>query len=745
MDSKPKNTTAIIHCRTDLATARYLQQRLKQYRLPKVLRIANRKSRLGGFWLCDEDARIDDIDERLARFGQLIVCCSHAAAHSKWMSDRTAAFIEKRGDSNIVAVIFEGQPNDALPKALLDRVAVTADFRPRADGRDTGALKVAAALSNIGPGGLRDAQVTDDRRRARWRTVAAAALALTTAGIAFEAVSARREAKSVRAQAEAAIAAETQIIAETARLKRTYDLPQQAVATLARLTDEQFSKLLDAPGQTTRLLKRRMHLQLALADLHGTIGDVAAQARHADEAVALLRGGLPAQDVVSADYVLALAAQGQARFAEGDVHAAEKAYRDAIAVGRKAITGRPEKATVYLRLAAALQGLGRIYIGEDRAADAITLFEDAQLQLEEAGRRSVHVPKASARAVEGLNWLGSARSLAGQTQSAVDTFRSAVQRAQSSLRTQPLFGRLLDARGKAQMKLGQALADLGRHDEARAYVAASVKAARKLASDAPRATPFQKSLALRLALQANIDLERDVPEAAIDALDESNSIYDWLVASDADDVTARIDYAQSLALKASAHEKLDHTAAVLSTRQRAARLWAKLVDPTKERRWGRLEALAVAYERWGDAAAKAQNIDQMLSAYGRAEPLRRRMRAYRDDEPAKIAHAKALHALGLTRKFAQSLGTAAKALDEAAKLRLQIASPPSQFAAAESLQQLALIQVGTDAGAGKASLIKAREVLRSLVSSHPNRPAYGASLKKTEQMLALITAQGPKR
>ncbi len=739
MDSKPKLTASIIYCRTDDPVVRELYDRLAAYRLPPTLPGADGGSaKLGPFRLRHENTPGTEPECS----NRLIVCCSHAAARSKWVAQQTEAFLQRSDRKRVFAVIVDGEPHDALPDALLDEAAVTADLRPRADGRHVGFLKLVAALADVKPGTLADAHHQHERRTTQRRTsVAAGLLAVALVVAATSVSSARRATSRARTATATAIDAGTALIAQAAQAHRTYGLPTSAVALLADRANQDFARLFDRRPREPHLMTQQMHMQLSLSDLYGSIGQTDAQARHADGAVAVLRGGLRPAAVEPHDYVRALATQADARFAQGDVHGAERAFRDAIAAGRSAVSGRLRGVKVHLQLAYAQQSLARIYIGENRAAEAIPLFEAAQRQLDEAVRRTQDNPRVVVEAVRGLNWVGSAKSLSGQPETAVETFRTAVSRAEDARQTWPKDLPLLEVWGQAHMKLGQSLSDVNRHDEAQNHVARSIEAARTLTSARPRATPLQRALALRLVLQANVDLHRDAVDAATRALVEATTIYHRLAASNPDDIAARIDHAQALALEASAHERRGQASDVLAARKKAADLWANLVDPQQERRWERLEALAVAYEQWGDAAAQAQNLDQMLSAYGQAEPLRRRMRGYRDDEPGKTAHAKALHALGLTLKFARQPEKAVEALDESAQLRLQIGSPPARFAAAESLRQLALIQVGTDSGAGKASLVKARDVLRSLVSSHPGRPAYGASLEKTKQMLALIGIQ----
>ncbi|MEO1339013.1 MAG: hypothetical protein AAFV29_25445, partial [Myxococcota bacterium] len=151
-----------------------------------------------------------------------------------------------------------------------------------------------------------------------------------------------------------------------------------------------------------------------------------------------------------------------------------------------------------------------------------------------------------------------------------------------------------------------------------------------------------------------------------------------------------------------------------------------------------LEQLAIAHELQGDAAATARDLDKMLAAYKRAEPVRRRMAVLRNTPDMHKAHAQVLHALGLTKKFAKQLDGAAAALREAATLRLTLEGDDNHFRAAESLQQLALVQSATSAVASKRSMLEARKILRKLTKAHPRNRTYRGSLAKTDKVLKLF-------
>lgn len=205
----------ISYSHDDEDIARWLQGKLEAYRLPRGLRASSRGAngatgdRLGPVFRDREDfaaatSLSEAIREALANSGALIVLCSPTARASTWVNAEIALFRDLHPDRPILAAIVDGEPEEAMPPALIDggREPLAADLRKVGDGRRVGLLKLVAALWGL-PLGV----VIDRDSRRRWRTV----MAVTVAGLVAMAVMAtmtafaiqsRNEAQRQRAEAE---------------------------------------------------------------------------------------------------------------------------------------------------------------------------------------------------------------------------------------------------------------------------------------------------------------------------------------------------------------------------------------------------------------------------------------------------------------------------------------------------------------------------------------------------------------
>ena len=742
MATTPKYTAFISYSRKDEEAVKNLYHRLTQYRLPKPLREKHGVS-LGRFFLDKEElgaaGQLDEeLNEKLDEAGRLIVCCSPSAAASKWVNAETKAFIERHGRDRLLAVVLDGEPHDAFPPALMEDEPLAADFRLQGDGEENGFLKLVAGLLYVDLGELRDLQAKAERQRARIRNGLVVLFAFLTVAATFAAVVAVQANRRAERMAAEAIAIGSGVLGEADSLSRRFGVPTSALESLLEFADDRFARLFDEGVKSSALMREQLRLRVQFSRLRGRVGDTKQQAKDAERAVQILRRDLPPDEIRTIDYVEALCTYGEARYAVGDNEGAVEAYRDGIRAARQMLTDIPDGVLARNRLAAALQRLGHILMTENRPKEALPLFEEATDRLDEIVTQAPDDRLAPANAIIGRNWVASAQALSGEYGAAIETFRTSVADAKTYLEEVPDSLPTLGALGSAQMKLGQALSDQNYLDEGRASLVDSVESSRRMVAADPRDANRMHELATRIGLVANLDLRRRDPKAAVDGFGQAAELYDALIEEDPAQVVVRIDYAKMLAVEAFAWTKLGDPNASLARRTKAADQWSAIVDVETETRVDRLEGIASAFELMGDAAAQARQLESMLKAYERATPIRRRLRTL-DDTPDRRNHlAQVLHALGLTRKFAQKLPTATDALAEAADLRQGLDTPEGRFAAADSLQQLALVQANADGEASKASLIRARDLLRDLVKAFPDRAAYVESLQKTEKVLSLI-------
>ena len=111
---------------TDRNAARWIQERLESYRLPKSpLSSKVKRTRLGKIFRDDTDLRASpdlpkEIETRLANSEWLIVVCSTDTPESAWVDKELAHFIHVRGRDHVIAALVNGDRHQSLPKRLSD-------------------------------------------------------------------------------------------------------------------------------------------------------------------------------------------------------------------------------------------------------------------------------------------------------------------------------------------------------------------------------------------------------------------------------------------------------------------------------------------------------------------------------------------------------------------------------------------------------------------------------------------------
>ena len=209
----------ISYSHDDEAIARWLQGKLETYRLPRGLRpsgsadvgqpMGRDGDRLGAIFRDREDfaaatSLSDAIRQALADSQALIVLCSPAARASAWVNAEIELFRQVHPDRPVLAAIVDGEPDEAMPAALLadGREPLAADLRKVGDGRRVGLLKIVAALWSLPLGALID---RDSRRRLRTViavTVAGVIAMASMATMTAFAIQSRNDAQRQRAEAE---------------------------------------------------------------------------------------------------------------------------------------------------------------------------------------------------------------------------------------------------------------------------------------------------------------------------------------------------------------------------------------------------------------------------------------------------------------------------------------------------------------------------------------------------------------
>lgn len=125
------------HADLDSAVAGYLQKALEHYRIPGEIRKKCGKKNIRKVFRDEEELGVasdlfGEIEENLKQSEFLLVVCSPRILESKWCMREIETFIKYHGRQNILAVLIEGEPENAFPPALLEEgEPLAADLRGR--------------------------------------------------------------------------------------------------------------------------------------------------------------------------------------------------------------------------------------------------------------------------------------------------------------------------------------------------------------------------------------------------------------------------------------------------------------------------------------------------------------------------------------------------------------------------------------------------------------------------------------
>jgi hypothetical protein len=214
----------ISYSHQDEAWARWLQQTLERYRVPRRLvgsqgLFGQIPARLAPVFRDREDLSSaadlsSEIRGELEASENLVVVCSPSAAGSEWVNEEIRFFRSLGREERILALIVDGDPKSAdpaqrcFPSALTHKLdgspyePLAADARKYADGKLLSRLKLVAGILGIRLDELR--RRDSQRRRRNWiaSSVAAVLLLGLTATLAITAISSKRTAELQRSNTE---------------------------------------------------------------------------------------------------------------------------------------------------------------------------------------------------------------------------------------------------------------------------------------------------------------------------------------------------------------------------------------------------------------------------------------------------------------------------------------------------------------------------------------------------------------
>src|SRR5689334_6418616 len=114
------------HAEADRRWAKWLHKALETYRVPRSLvRQRGVPARLGKCFRDEEELPVssdlsNEIDKALVASRFLIVVCSPRTPASQWVNREVERFRELGRGDRILALLIEGEPGEAFPKALTE-------------------------------------------------------------------------------------------------------------------------------------------------------------------------------------------------------------------------------------------------------------------------------------------------------------------------------------------------------------------------------------------------------------------------------------------------------------------------------------------------------------------------------------------------------------------------------------------------------------------------------------------------
>lgn len=197
----------ISYAHTDEAAARRIHNALETYPIPKDMDEALRRKLTPIFRdvteLTAHHSLSEKIQEAVKSSRYLIVLCSPAAKISHWVNEEIKLFRRLHGESAILSVIVDGNPETAFPPALTKdgREPLAANMTTR-EGFRFGTTQLAASMLGVGLDRL--VQRDSKRRRKRMQLITAGALVFAglMGGMTWTAMDARDEAEVSRTEAE---------------------------------------------------------------------------------------------------------------------------------------------------------------------------------------------------------------------------------------------------------------------------------------------------------------------------------------------------------------------------------------------------------------------------------------------------------------------------------------------------------------------------------------------------------------
>jgi eukaryotic-like serine/threonine-protein kinase len=465
----------ISYSHSDENWARWLQRALEKYRLPKTLRQTHPHlpTRLYPIFRDrDELASGVDLSESIRKAmddsAALIVVCSPAARHSRWVNEEIRRFQASGRSDRIFCLLVTGSPDPnatdcAFPSALLQdhngnalREPLAADVSPSGDGKRNAMLKIAAGLLDVG---VDDLKRRDAQRQARfWSIVAFGALfiAALTIGLAIYALNAKREAEMRRQQAEGLIGFMLGDLRDKLEPIGKLDIldavGDQSMKYFATLGDQ---------GSTKEMLERGKALR-QIGEVRKSKGEQEDALKAFEQSLKQMQA-LHKADPLNNDYLFEL---GQAEFwvgyvawERGDLQRAEQTFINYMRYSRELLKRNPENSDYNMELSYAYSNLGSLARARGSTQQALDYFIlSRDINAIELAKNPDNI-ELSYGLAEAWSWIGSTKMDLGDLSGSNEAF------AEISKLLRPIYEQSDNARATFTLASNMAF-----HTDAKLYI-----------------------------------------------------------------------------------------------------------------------------------------------------------------------------------------------------------------------------------------------------------------------------------
>lgn len=575
------------HAAADRRWAQWLHAALETYRVPARLRRERTLPVRVGRCFRDEDelpASADlnaEIERALAQSEFLIVVCSPRTPASEWVNREVERFRELGRHDRILALLIEGDPAEAFPRALReirprvtaaddspgdrpDTRAVTeveplaADVRPvpgvgRRQVRRTARLRLLASVLGVAFDDLRQRDQERQVRRLAYGISALAATLLVVAGLAVAVVVQRNAAVAQRAVAErnAAVAADQrnlaldtlhQLIVDVQdKLDRPRLMPVKgSILNLALAGLKRIERT--AAGAATRADRETAVAHRRLGELYLLLGRTA-DATDAISRAAALFEALPSDAAEREEDRRGLAAAyvalGETTLRAGDAAASKQHLTRSLRLWEALAADHPHSAVDQRGLGISCNWMGAVILQAGEAAASVPHLERS-LRIREA------LVAANPDDAEDVKYLVYSHHTLGDVRVQLDDLTAALRHRREAVRLCEHLAAIGPEDQDRQRRLavsykllGDTLGDARQHAEAKKYLGEALRILKWLTAADPEHVKDKDLLASTYMVLGDASLAAQDATTARLHLDEALGLFKEIAAADPDNALAR--------------------------------------------------------------------------------------------------------------------------------------------------------------------------------------------------------------